>query len=246
MKTIYYKIYPTLLDSFQNYLDSDKNWETFYGGSDKSDSPTIDEYNEKSFKELIDRINRVPFESVAADKGTAFNEVVDCIIEHRKSDKMDIKSDDKNIKVCYKNNTFAFPITLCREFASYYKGAITQKEVEAIIDTRYGDVLLYGYIDELMPMSVHDIKTTSRYSSFKFRNHWQHMVYPYCLIKNGNEIRTFEYNITDFRNTYTETYVFDEKRDIPVLTSFVERFIEFLEVNRNLITDKKIFGGENE
>ena len=72
------------------------------------------------------------------------------------------------------------------------------------------------------------------------------MVYPYCLIKNGNEIRTFEYNITDFRNTYTETYVFDEKRDIPVLTSFVERFIEFLEVNRNLITDKKIFGGENE
>ena len=61
-----YKFYPTLLDSFQNYLDSDKNWETFYGGSDKPDSPTIDEYNEKSFNELIDRINRVPFESEAA------------------------------------------------------------------------------------------------------------------------------------------------------------------------------------
>ena len=250
-----FKIYPSLLDAFQTYLDSEKNWETFY---DRGENPkiTLDEFNEKAYKELIDKINRVPFKSDAADKGTAFNEIVDCIIENRKSSKFNIytvvdkrclptvircETDDEN-----KDKYFDFPIPLCKEFGAYYKGALTQQRVEAILPTRYGNVSLYGIIDELMPMSVHDIKTTSHYSSFKFRNHWQHFVYPYCLIKSGNDIHTFEYNITDFRNTYTETYVFDENRDIPILTDHVERFIEFLLSNKDKISDKKVFGGEND
>ena len=43
----------------------------------------------------------------------------------------------------------------------------------------------------------------------------------------------------------TETYVFNPERDIPILTNHCEEFIRFLEENRELITDKKIFGGEN-
>ena len=243
-----YKFYATLLDSFQNYLDSDKNWETFYGGSDKSDSPTIDEYNEKSFKELIDRINRVPFESVAADKGTAFNEVVDSIIEKRESEKMDIVSIKKDniITATYKGNNYVFPFSLCNEFANYYAGALTQKFVQAVLPTSYGNVLLYGYIDELMPLSVHDIKTTKSHEAYKFRSHWQHYVYPYCLLCSGNDIHLFEYNVTNFKDTYTETYVFKEERDIPILRNHTERFIEFLEANKSLITDKKVFGGEKD
>ena len=42
-----------------------------------------------------------------------------------------------------------------------------------------------------------------------------------------------------------ETYVFNPERDIPILTNHCEEFIRFLEENRELITDKKIFGGEN-
>lgn len=153
--------------------------------------------------------------------------------------------------VVYNDRTFVFPISLCREFANYYKGALTQQRVEAILPTAYGNVLVYGVIDELMSASVHDIKTTGSYTVGKFKDHHQHLVYPYALMKNGSDVRTFEYNIVEFNkggfvvDTYTETYVFNPERDIPILTNHCEEFIRFLEENRELITDKKIFGGEN-
>ena len=143
---------------------------------------------------------------------------------------------------------FSFDINLLREFANYYKDALTQQYVESVIHTSKGNVLIYGYIDELMPTSVHDIKTTSQYYVGKFKNHSQHLVYPYCLIQSGNDIKTFEYNVATIGvngyQTYTETYVFNPERDIPILTQRVENLIQFVEVNRNLMIDNKIFGGE--
>lgn len=156
---------------------------------------------------------------------------------------MSIERTEDNLfyRATYNERNFFFPISLCREFANYFKGALTQQRVEAVLPTAFGDVLLYGYIDELMPTTVHDIKTTGRYSAFKFKDHFQHLVYPYCLMQYGSDVRTFEYNITDFKETYTESYTFVPERDIPVLTSHCEDFIRFLEENRHLITDKKIF-----
>jgi len=247
LKNIRYKIYPSLLDAFQNYLECENNWKKFYWDSDDPEV-SEDEYEWKAKAELIDHINRVPFESKAADKGTAFNEVVDSIIEKRGSDKMEIVSIEKDniITATYKGNNYVFPLSLCNEFANYYAGALTQKFVQAVLPTSYGDVLLYGYIDELMPLSVHDIKTTKNHEAYKFRSHWQHYVYPYCLLCSGNDIHLFEYNVTNFKDTYTETYVFKEERDIPILRNHTERFIEFLEANKSLITDKKVFGGEKD
>lgn len=179
------------------------------------------------------------------------------MIENRKSSIMEISKayhDDGKlygIKAVYNNRTFTFHIDLCREFANYYKGALTQQRVEAILPTAYGSVLVYGLIDELMPTSVHDIKTTGSYTVGKFKDHHQHLVYPYALMQNGSDVRTFEYNIVEFNkggyvvDTYTETYVFNPERDIPILTNHCEEFIRFLEENRELITDKKILGGEN-
>lgn len=274
-----YRIYPSLLDAYTDYLKSDDIYERYWGFSENPPfSP--DEFREKQFHALIDRINRVPFDSEAADKGTAFNEAVDCIVEHRESGIMQIKSVKEkfieklcnnligydsckkdhcemcpfyaeeerervvSIDVVYNNRKFSFSPRLCHEFAYYYEGALTQQRVEAILPTCFGDVLVYGVIDELMPLSVHDIKTTGSYYVGKFKGHYQHLVYPYCLIESGNDIRIFEYNITDFKNTYTETYVFNPERDIPVLRECVEDFIRFLNDNRNLITDTKIFGGK--
>ncbi len=241
-----YKFYATLLDAFTGYLRSDVIWSRYWGFS--QDPPyTQEEFQGKQFNSLIDTINRVPFDSEAADKGTAFNEVVDCLIEHRKSDKVTVEkipSDDGTtvgLRATYNNRQFVFPVSLCREFANYYKGALTQQRVEAILPTCFGDILLYGYIDELMPMSVHDIKTTGSYFVGKFKDHWQHLVYPYCLLQNGSDVRLFEYNVTDFRNTYTESYTFVPERDIPILTAHCEDFVRFLNDNRGLITDKKVF-----
>ena len=247
-----YKFYATLLDSFMDYQDSDAIYDKYWGWSE--DPPhTPEEFHQLQFQGLIDKINRVPFDSEKADKGTAFNEVVDCMIEHRKSEKVKVEKvivDNHVIAIysVYNNRSFRFDINLLREFANYYKGALTQQYVEAVIHTSKGNVLIYGYIDELMPTSVHDIKTTSQYYVGKFKNHSQHLVYPYCLIQSGNDIKTFEYNVATIGvngyQTYTETYVFNPERDIPILTQRIEDLIQFVEDNRHLITDKKIFGGE--
>lgn len=252
-----YCIYATLLDSYFNYLNSDVIYNRHYGWSENPPY-TEEEFRQKQFQELIDRINRKPFDSEAADRGTAFNEVVDCMVEGRKSESVKVErvySPDGTgeviaLRATYNNRNFVFSIDLCREFANYYKGALTQQRVEAILPTSCGDVLIYGVIDELMPNSVHDIKTTGNYSVGKFKDHHQHLVYPYALMMNGSDVRTFEYNIVEFNrgyvvDTFTETYVFNPERDTPILVEHCESFIHFLEDNRDLITDKKVFGGEN-
>ena len=47
--------------------------------------------------------------------------------------------------------------------------------MSAVIPTRYGDVELYGYIDELVRDTVYDIKTTSKYDFGKYEHGWQRM-----------------------------------------------------------------------
>lgn len=244
-----FRFYATILDTFWGYLNSDVVWEKYWGWSENPPH-TPEEFHELQFQELIDRINRKPFDSEKADRGTCFNELVDALIENRKPKDIVVErtANDLSYQATYNNRTFTFPISICREFANYFKGALTQQRVEAILPTAYGNVLVYGLIDELMPTTVHDIKTTGSYSVGKFKSHFQHLVYPYALIQNGNDIRTFEYNILEFSkagypvDTYTETYVFVPERDITILTNHCEEFIRFLEENREFITDKKIFG----
>lgn len=84
-----YRIYATLLDAFGAYLNSDVIWDKYWGWSENPPH-TPEEFHEQQFQELIDRINRKPFDSEAADRGTAFNEIIDCMIENRKSSIMEI------------------------------------------------------------------------------------------------------------------------------------------------------------
>jgi hypothetical protein len=253
MRTVKYNVYATLLDAYADYASGSELYNQYYGFSENP-SITEGEFEEQQRKKLIDRINRVPIpweDSEAADKGTAFNEAVDCIILNRRSTKMNLKSVESTdvITADYNGRIFVFPIPLCREFADYCKGAIPQVYTEAILQTQYGDVLLYGYIDELMPLSIHDIKTTKRYTAGKFRKHWQHVVYPYCLCENGTRIYDFEYNVAVINTTsngikyetFTEHYAYNPDVDIPRLTGHVEGLIEFLEAHRDVITDLKIF-----
>ena len=237
-----YNIYPTLLDSFTNYLNSSVIYQQFWGSSE---APTLteEEYERQAFQDLINRINRVPFESEAADKGTAFNEIIDCIVEGRKSTKIDIHSEGEVIMATINGRQFAFSKELAKSIANPLKeeNALTQYRVEGTISTQYGEVFLYGYLDYLLPFKVVDLKTTGKYNAFKYRNNWQHIVYPYCLNQQGIEITDFEYLVTDFKGVYKEAYAYMPKLDIPRLRDICERFIEFLESNRELITDKKIF-----
>ncbi len=246
---IKYQIYSTLLDAFEDYLRSSEIYQSYWGNSEDP-SKTEDEFTAEQYQGLIDRINRVPFDSEPADRGTAFNEVVDCIIENRVSEKMDIASnkEDNTITANYNGRTFIFPLTETARYArEKFAGALTQQYTEATIETRYGVAKLYGYIDELLPLSVHDIKTTSSYKVGKFRHHWQKVVYPYCLNANGNEVFDFVYDVVVWSydkasfTTFEEYYRYSPQRDDPLLTAHVEALIEFLEAHRDVITDDKIF-----
>lgn len=250
MERVDYKIYPTLLDSFSDYLNSDDIYERYYGFAENP-SISIDDFREKQYQSLIDKINRVPFESEAADRGTAFNEVIDCMILHHNSTKMKIERWEGNdgsllgVQATLRGKDYTYPLALVKEVASWYNGGLPQQYVEAILPTTFGKVLLYGYVDYVMPFKTCDLKTTSSYWVGKFKKKYQHIVYPYALAQNGADVRDFEYNIVEWRKngyeTYTESYLYRPERDNLKLVETCDDFIRFLQDNKSKITDRKIF-----
>lgn len=241
-----YNIYPSLLDKFESFINSSRIYQEYYGFSEDP-AMTEDEFGSQKLADLLNGINRVPFESEAADKGTMFNEVIDCIVENRKSDKMKIETNlaAPSIQVWWKNWMHSFNIQDCKTIAKAVKGAVCQNYQEGFIDTKYGRVKLYGYSDYLLPFRIADLKTTGKYQAFKFRNNWQHIVYPFLLNYNGIFVNDFTYLIYKWNKNggeiFEEEYTYNQEKDLPRLIDFVEQFIEFLEANRNLITDEKIF-----
>lgn len=287
----HYSAYATLLDGLQSYLDAEKTYNKYF----TSDNPsmTVDEWCDKMYVDLINKINRVPFASEAADKGTAFNELVDALIKRPLGDRqkdgdmeygnisfdvaiLQIKGRRKDDPIQEREfyvvvfdpdkakreacaslaeevkpqlrepQTFNFDKVITDEFVEYYDGALPQVFVKGTLETHYGIIDLYGYADELLPFSCHDIKTTKSYHSGNYKEHWQHIVYPYCLHQMGVNIDHFEYNVTNFKETFSEVYVFNEERDIPKLRDICERFIQFIETNRDVITDTKVYKSLNE
>ena len=86
MKQPKYRIYPSLLDKYTTYLRADEEAESYFNidsetGEYKKSPQEIEDELKRS---LIDAINRVPFSSEAADKGTAFNALIDMAVHCRK------------------------------------------------------------------------------------------------------------------------------------------------------------------
>ena len=229
MSTPKYRIYPSVLDKFQKFLDSDLVAEEFWNKDSEGDyklSP--EEMSVQLEQELLDCINRVPHEpSEAADKGTAFNEVIDCIIEHHPCERedMEVKSgammedgefstQEPNsgevhfnftaypcIDVKFNGFDFRFDAHLCKDVAHYFKGCIPQYTCSAILPTIYGDVDLYGHVDYINTNKIHDLKTTKNYTFGNYEKYWQRHLYPYCLIESGEmeEVTEFEFTVVKWR-----------------------------------------------
>ena len=224
-----YRFYATLLDGFQYYLSK------------------VDDDN--AFQDFIDRLNRKPFFSEAAMKGSAFNELVDLLIEN-KVRLSDFPVDKKgNVLFPYEEKgvkkDFPFKPDILRLMTDRLKGSVPQKYTEAVLPTRKGNVLLYGFADEVQRNKVIDIKTTGRYIFPKYLHAWQSKVYPYCLKKQGVYVDTFEYLVTDFRNVFVEEYPYKPERDVLELQRFSEQLIDFIENHKNLITSQKLFNAES-
>lgn len=294
-----YKFYPTLLDKFQTFLDTtaedyfyqdeDGKWHKNYSEAEDAFHYSQEEVDALLKQELLDAINRVPHEpSEPASKGTALNEIVDCIIHNRKSDNknvlikslkgIDVKrefgcTDEVGKPVYYDywfehikvpcifaeidGFSFYFDKDFCKSIAEYFKGSLSQVFTSATIDTEFGEVELYGYIDELRENKVFDLKTTSRYEFGKYSKYWQRHIYPYTLIESGacTEINSFEFTAYVLKGgtsrtplitgvQYAEVYQYNHEQSKMLLKNICERFCQFLEDNRELITNKKIFNEE--
>ena len=275
-----YRIYPSLLDKFQELLDyeqvAEEDWNKVsesalergeFPGSEPGDyklSP--DEMYDKIEVELINSINRCPHDAnEAADKGTAFNEIVDCLIENRKSEKKDCKIysaiDGRGVKVIraeINGFSFDYDLDLCRRVAGDFKGSLPQFFVSAAIKTKYGDVEIYGFMDEWKGNEITDLKTTGKYSFGKFERKWQRHAYPWCAIESEltTDVEFFTYYVIEWayqkkgdpltaKSITRETYNYDHATSGRLLRQHIENFIEWLEAHRDYITDRKIFGGTN-
>ena len=143
---------------------------------------------------------------------------------------------------------------LIDKIGEWYRGCPSQVYTAAPIETAYGRVLLYGYIDEIREGKVCDLKTTSRYSFGKYEHYWQRYLYPYCLQRNNlMKPEAFVFDVIQWRELkgqpldgvrYQEEYTFLYDVAVDKLRTICERFAEFLELHRDVITDRKIFGGE--
>lgn len=210
MKQPSYKIYPSLLDKFDKYLRADEEVENFWNIDNETGEykRSPEEIEESLKQDLLDAINRVPFESEAADKGTAFNAIIDCYVHcenHVPTERSPYSiigdKETNTIQVAFPATDiaparhFLFDRQWCIEQAEYFKGSLSQVYVSAILPTQYGNVELYGFIDELRKDVVYDIKSTSKYEFGKYAHGWQRHVYPYCLIASGQmeNIKAFEF-----------------------------------------------------
>lgn len=275
-----YNIYPSLLNAYQSLLDyeivAEEPWNKVgestqqrgeYLDREVGDYKlTPDEMYLKLEADLIDSINRIDgVFSEAAEKGTAFNEIVDCIIENRKSSREDCKIwsgttevGEAVINAEINGFSFQFDTRLCKEVAAKFPKALTQYMAKADMETSYGTVHLYGYIDEWIDNRIIDIKTTSSYSFGKFERGWQKEVYPWCVIEAGDatEVDSFTYYVVEWayqrqgepiraKGIYEEVYTYNHEESGRRLREMLESFIDWLESRREFIQDKRIFGGAN-
>ena len=183
--------------------------------------------SDESEQEFINKINRVKFESEAASKGTWFNNFLDSCLEGK-----------EKFNLCYVNS----PV---KELVNDLEGAARQMFVKTIIDVDGAKVELYGYLDYLKHDIVTDVKTTKQYELGKYKDSLQLHFYPIALIDSGNEINAFEFKVFDFDQVYTERYPVNYNASKAKVVSALREIIRFIELKKDLITDKKIFANEN-
>lgn len=255
-----YRFYPSILDKFKSFLNLDIEtfwWQDERGGWHRNYDENSGEYHysaseveELAKQELIDAINRVPFSSRAANMGTAFNNIVDYVINGVNTSGTPIYIYDTYYSTTLDDEELKYDRNFIDGVAEYLKGSSSQIFCSADITTRYGVVTLYGYIDEIQRDKVIDLKFSKKYDFGNYKDGMQRHVYPYCLTEMGlvADIKEFEYCCYQHNNAeilngvqFREVYTYNHEDSKKCIREVCEKFIEFLEENRDKITDKKIF-----
>lgn len=205
-----YNIYPTLLDSFY--------WAKRLG----------------KWQELIDKINRVKVAEWPdpVQKGMCFEQTVNELLNKQPG----TKPKEVNGQMIYRNTKWDFDAKLVDSVVKKLSNCQDKQQfVQGELKTPLGNVKLYGYVDYVYEHFYIDLKTCGEYKKDKYKINAQHKCYP---IIGGKKSLT--YYITDFSNTYQESYILTPELKDTFIQELTE-FIEWLNQYRKEITDTKIF-----
>lgn len=183
--------------------------------------------------ELVDKINgiKTPI-SKSALNGIAFENVINNLLLEKQVDEFG------NV---YINSGFTFDKTLSNKIARKLSGyQIMQKKISAIIDSPVGKIRLHGKVDYAYSDMHVDLKTTKKYATGKYGANNQHGCYSLIEKVNGSPILWFNYLVTDFAGIYIEPYEITDLIHNRVIDNICD-FVKWLEANRKLITNQKIF-----
>jgi len=209
-----YNFWATLLNDFSHY----QNEVGYEKGEDFF--PFVTETN------LIDKLNRVPFESTEAmDKGTAFESAV-------ASNQHDLKVYDRH---------WTFDKELVTKLHEMVAGGVYQKGLKYTITIDDCMVNFYGYSDFIKRDTIIDLKTTSQYTFPKFDKSFQHKVYLCGANQMGYKLNKFQYLVTDFKDYFYELYPFNEEEYDADLRSIAKDLIGFIESRRLMISNEDLF-----
>lgn len=189
MKT--YRISPSLMNAFSDYLNAEELWLKFWGNAD-SPAKSLDEFTAEKRQNVIDYINRAPQPlNEAADRGICLNEIIDCLIGSTPNSSVVWDKDGSKYWAERNGFHFDFDATLVEELELQFKDAIPQYHLRHVYTPRGVDyaIELHGYADYIFPTMIWDLKTTNKYEGEKYANNWQRLVYPVVAVDAEDMIK---------------------------------------------------------
>jgi len=209
-----YNFWATLLNDFSHYQNE--------AGYEKGEEffPFVTETN------LIDKLNRVPFESTEAmDKGNAFELAVAT----------------NQSEVVFGDKKYDFDKALVNNLSSMVSGGAYQKGLKYTIGFDECMVNFYGYSDFIKRDTIVDLKTTGQYTFPKFDKSFQHKVYLCGANQMGYKMNKFQYLVTDFKDYFYELYPYDLDQYDADLRFIAKDLIGFIESRRLMISNENLF-----
>lgn len=136
---------------------------------------------------------------------------------------------------------FEFNGDLLERMRKFTRGGTWQTYLQTTIEVDGAMVKHYGFSDVIIRSRNVDCKTTGNYAFPSHLHAFQHDVYLLGANDMGIHVNEHLYLISDFDDYYEEYYPYDLELHTEKLRVVSRDMINFLEQNREFITDTKIF-----
>lgn len=213
-----YLITPTLLNSFQYYIQ------------DEYKSPA------DSRADFLKTLSREKFQpNEAMQRGIDFEDDIrlycetnrlnpsEAIRDKRFSWKGGVLNDTNSKEYVELNNKLNDYLDIIIPIAKVVKYGIWQQTCKKELKIGNQEFLLYGKCDVIKRDTIYDIKFTSDYEVGKFSDSAQHLIYLYCL-----DLPKFQYLVSDGKDYWVEDY-HNHKGIEDEIKSKISDFLSYLE-----------------